>query len=798
MTDAGEAVLTSAAPRFADQTILGLVTETYGVGGRVLRALNSERDQVVLFGDDERQLVVKLSNEAETATNIDLEESAARWAVAADPGLPLSTPLAVHGSRAHHGVVRHPETGAAHFLRAYDRLPGQAGLVGTDLAPDTVFAYGAVTARTARALRGFFHPAAGRRLLWHVEERDRTRTLAHHIDDPTTRRLVEAAFDGFEERVAPTWAALRAQVVHGDITLDNLLIDDGDVTGVLDLGDLAHSTLVFDIAAAFGSLSATFEGAALFRTLRLFLDGYRSVTPLEPEELAALGDTIAVRAAITLCISHWRAADHPENAAYIRAWDDDLAQPAAAVRGARPRGCHPAPRRAGRAAGDRRPARPPRRGVRHRPGRADVRRAAAPRQRQRSHHDRHQRRDVHRRLQQRPGRRARAPAGQRSDRRPGPAAEHQPALPAPAGHRARRTPGRHDAGRPRHRPASSTPAARRPTWPGGWRRPPPVAPAAWSRTSPTTASPRRRRRCRPRSGAAAGGPATSSGSPRHADPGPTRRPSATPSAGCGRPGTSRPSSSSTRCTPATASSRPARRTTRPLGAAARDAGALVVADEVQAGFGRTGDHLWSFVGSGLVPDVVTLGKPMGNGYPIAAVVTRSGYVEALGDEAEFFSTFAGSPVAAVAALAVLDVIDDGRQRRVWLHHATATPIRRHIKIRGDANPYDPAWEPYLEARESAAMAQALRGRGVLLHLWRRQDGTCTVCDQKITRETGWHCHHVVPRAMGGPDGAPNLVLLHPECHRQVHGRTPLPQGRVSREAFRRLEPRELETLMRGS
>ncbi len=133
---------------------------------------------------------------------------------------------------------------------------------------------------------------------------------------------MEAAFDAFEERVAPTWPALRAQVVHGDLTLDNLLVDDGDVSGVLDLGDLAHSTLVSDIAAAFGSLSATFEGTALFRTLRLFLDGYRSVTPLEPVELAALGDTIAVRAAITLCISHWRAADHPENAAYIRGWDE--------------------------------------------------------------------------------------------------------------------------------------------------------------------------------------------------------------------------------------------------------------------------------------------------------------------------------------------------------------------------------------------------------------------------------------------------------------------------------------------
>ena len=407
----------------------------------------------MLVGDDQRQLVVKLSHEAETATNIDLEESAARWAVTADPGLPLSTPLAVRGSQARHGVVRHPATGAAHFLRAYDRLPGQAGLVGTDLAPDTVVAYGAVTARTARALRGFFHPAAGRRLLWHVEERDRTRTLARHIDDPSTRRLVEAAFDDFEERVAPTWPALRAQVVHGDLTLDNLLVDDGEVSGVLDLGDLAHSTLVSDIAAAFGSLSATFEGAALFRTLRLFLDGYRSVTPLEPAELAALGDTIAVRAAITLCISHWRAADHPENAAYIRGWDEISVS---LLRQFEELGHEGVTRRLGGpsdAAGHHRADRPPRRGVRHRPGRADVLRAAAPRQRQRSHPDRQQRRDVHRRLQQRPGRGAHAPAGQRGDRRPGPAAQHQPALPAPAGHRARRTPGGHHA-RPASTPSS--------------------------------------------------------------------------------------------------------------------------------------------------------------------------------------------------------------------------------------------------------------------------------------------------------------------------------------------------------
>jgi 4-aminobutyrate aminotransferase-like enzyme len=95
-----------------------------------------------------------------------------------------------------------------------------------------------------------------------------------------------------------------------------------------------------------------------------------------------------------------------------------------------------------------------------------------------------------------------------------------------------------------------------------------------------------------------------------------------------------------------------------LSAATRQAGARLIVDEVQAGYGRTGEHLWSFAAVGLQPDIVTLGKPAGNGYPLAAVVARSSDVEALGQQASFFSSFAGSPVAAVAGLAVLDVIRD--------------------------------------------------------------------------------------------------------------------------------------------
>jgi 4-aminobutyrate aminotransferase-like enzyme len=88
----------------------------------------------------------------------------------------------------------------------------------------------------------------------------------------------------------------------------------------------------------------------------------------------------------------------------------------------------------------------------------------------------------------------------------------------------------------------------------------------------------------------------------------------------------------------------------------REAGALFVADEVQPGFGRTGDAMWGFMRHGVAPDMVTLGKPMGNGQPIAGVVTRPDVVEEFGREARYFNTFGGNAVSCAAANAVLNVI----------------------------------------------------------------------------------------------------------------------------------------------
>lgn len=90
----------------------------------------------------------------------------------------------------------------------------------------------------------------------------------------------------------------------------------------------------------------------------------------------------------------------------------------------------------------------------------------------------------------------------------------------------------------------------------------------------------------------------------------------------------------------------------------RSRGGVVIADEIQGGFARTGSSFWSFSGQEVVPDIVTLGKPMGNGYPVAAVVTRAELLDPFLATRTVFSTFGGNPVAAVAALTVLRVIED--------------------------------------------------------------------------------------------------------------------------------------------
>ena len=114
--------------------------------------------------------------------------------------------------------------------------------------------------------------------------------------------------------------------------------------------------------------------------------------------------------------------------------------------------------------------------------------------------------------------------------------------------------------------------------------------------------------------------------------------------------------------------------------------------------------------------------------------------------------------------------NDGKKKQVYLYRAVKTPITRHCKIQGAANPYDPEWEFYFEERLRRRTKKSLRGKRQTLRLWLEQKGQCPVCGEMITEDDEWDTHHICQRVEGGKDTLDNLTLLHLNCHRQVHSR----------------------------
>jgi 4-aminobutyrate aminotransferase-like enzyme/Ser/Thr protein kinase RdoA (MazF antagonist)/murein DD-endopeptidase MepM/ murein hydrolase activator NlpD len=160
----------------------------------------------------------------------------------------------------------------------------------------------------------------------------------------------------------------------------------------------------------------------------------------------------------------------------------------------------------------------------------------------------------------------------------------------------------------------------------------------------------------------------------------------------------------------------------------RTAGAVCIADEVQVGFGRVGSHFWGFDTQGVVPDIVTLGKPIGNGHPLGAVVTTREIAASFANGMEYFNTFGGNPVSCAVGLAVLDVMrDEGLQAHARdvgarLRHGLSALMVRHpivgdvrglglfigVEFVADRDTRQPA------PAQAAYAVERLRDRGLLL------------------------------------------------------------------------------------
>ena len=638
-------VLDSSPPRFTAGEAAEIAAELFGVHGSA-SDLGSERDQAFLLEDGGAGRVLKVSNSGEDTATLDFEEAVIAHVAAVDPDLPIARQLAPRA------------TFDGHHVRLFERRRGYKG--GPELDAAAVYGIAAAHARLCLALRAFFHPAAGRELLWDIHATPRLRPLLAEIEIPERRALVARAVDRFEERVLPEWPRLRAQVVHGDFNLDNLMLDEhGGLAGILDFGDCCHTALAADVAVALASYLRGRPAEDVFRVARIALDGFASKLPLEPLELELMGDLVAARLAAIVCISTWRTRRFPENAEYIEAWDDDSWQllelfddlaPSEIARELGGGGPTTAPteslaRRRNDAFGGlltpltyRRPVHAARaEGVWiHEP---DGRRLLD------AYNNVPVVGNCHPRVTEAIVRQTRLgatnarylaePLVELAERLLAtfpPAAGLDTVLLVNSGSEANDLAWRLAAGVTGHGGALVTEHA----YHGVTAASTALSPEDWPRGSrPAQVG------CIPAPGSGA-----ELGSGLDA---------ALTELGDGLAATFLDGSlmSDGIYTPETSE-------LRLLVERTHAAGGLYVADEVQAGHGRLGAALWSFTPHGIAPDVVTLGKPMGNGYPVAAVVTRRELAERFPYAGRTFSTFGGNPVAASAALAVLDVLEDER------------------------------------------------------------------------------------------------------------------------------------------
>ena len=114
------------------------------------------------------------------------------------------------------------------------------------------------------------------------------------------------------------------------------------------------------------------------------------------------------------------------------------------------------------------------------------------------------------------------------------------------------------------------------------------------------------------------------------------------------------------------------------------------------------------------------------------------------------------------------VKEDGSSSLKELYQLAGTTIKRHKKIKGAYNPFDPEWEIYGENLQQERMLDNMRHRKQWIRMYIDQNGLCAVCNCKMTKATGWQDHHIEYRVHGGSNALGNRVLLHPNCHQQVH------------------------------
>jgi 4-aminobutyrate aminotransferase-like enzyme/Ser/Thr protein kinase RdoA (MazF antagonist) len=661
--------LTVLVPELDPTALRGSLSTTWGLEGE-LTAVHGERDRNFRIDAAEGRYLLKVHNPADGADVIDLQHSALRHIRTVAPEVPV--PDVVPTRQGQQWVALTGLDGRVSLAWVMTWLDGRHP-APEELGPAQLHQWGRTSARLGQALRGFVHSAASYPIAWDIRRLPQLRPWLSAVES-SRRPAVRAVVDRFEQGVVPQLLTMRAQVVHNDLAPTNVLVDDTlTVTGITDFGDMTHTALVCDLAvAAADVLSGHEDGMELVPEV---VSGYESITPLEPQEVGLLADLIAGRYAAAVLITAWRTREQghaPEidDQAYRRLEAMlDIGLDTLTARFTTTAGVNSGAPRVGRGLPYRwRPTTELLHARSQSLGGAELSYA----------------RPLH--LVSGRGLFLDGADG----RRYLDAYNNVPVL----GH-----------SHPAVLDAVSSQLARLNTNSRYLQE----APVELAERLLATLPPRFDRVLLVNSGSeandlawriarhatgASGGIATSwayhgvteatfafspeswGGVPppphmRLVDP-PPASPAGVAAAVESLVGTGQGVAAMLVDGVFTSDGirGPAHDWTSAAVEIVHAAGGLYVADEVQAGHGRTGDSLWSFVAGGVSADLVTLGKPMGNGYPVAAVCGPAELVDPFIADTDYFSTFGGGTAACAAAVAVLRVLVE---ERVVDHVATTGP-----------------------------------------------------------------------------------------------------------------------------
>lgn len=296
--------LESAPPECSIEDASRIARDLFALNGTP-EPKRGERDRNFrVRSEDGRDVLLKISHPSEDAAVIDLQIKAMQHIEAQDPELPI--PRVVPTLAGDAVATAALSDGREHLVRCMSYLPG-ATLWECDRTAELLSRVGAVLARTDLALRGFFHPAANQGLAWDLMRVPDLAPFAKLISDGREREMVSSVLDHFTTVSMPRFRGLRGQIIHNDANLGNVLAIDGSpptITGLIDFGDAVHGALAAEVAVSGADVVLETDdpmGAAC-----ALVAGYHDVLPLEGAELEVLLDGILARLAVTLAIHAWR------------------------------------------------------------------------------------------------------------------------------------------------------------------------------------------------------------------------------------------------------------------------------------------------------------------------------------------------------------------------------------------------------------------------------------------------------------------------------------------------------------